>query len=353
VYNSGDMKEDPRVEGIRAAYDAALFDERTSDERGFAATFEGFKPRLKENIPLNLRNAVIGRRRARLALLIAAIVAISFIPLLILLNSGDEEASGKVFYGMIGFVLIIVAVIATRRPLEEDPTRKLMIGAVLERFGCRVEPLDVPKIRINHASPITPAIAWLEASRYVVVGNFDGHLPFTAFRVIAWRQEGKSRVVSFRGWHLVIDLPFAFSGTTVVNARSATHKLRSGMALQAVGLEDPEFSRLLVARSDDQVEARIILSPDVIQHVASSAARLDRGEGGFMLGFSGSQAHVWIPSNESALSDWRPLHPPKLIEDIHESFAEMSEIRAFLRDIDVIAESEGFRAQAARNARGS
>jgi len=345
------MREDPRVESIRAAYDAARFDERTPDERGFAERFEGFKTPLKENVPLNLRNAVIGRRRARIALVIAAIVALSFVPLVILLNAGDEEASEKVFYGTIAFVLVIVGVVAARRPVEEDPTRKLLIGAVLERFGFRVVPLDVRMMRMNHASPITPAIAWLDPSPHVVVGDLDGRLPFTAFRVTAWRQEGKSRLVTFRGWHLVVDLPFAFSGTTVVNARSAKYKLWWGKTLRTVGLEDPEFSRHLMAQSDDQVEARVILSPDVIHHLASSAARLDRGEGGFMLGFAGSQAHVWLPSNESALSDWRPLHPPKLIEDLHEAFAELTEIRALLRDIDVIAESEGFRAQAARNAR--
>jgi|GEM_PF-4689237 len=345
------MKEDPRVEGIRAAYDAARFDERTDDERGFAGRFEEFKPLFKENVPLNLRIAVIGRRRARFALAIAAIVAMSFFPLVILLNAGDEDAAEKVFNGMVIFAVIVVGVAFTRRPVEEDPTRKLVIGAVLERFGCRVEPLDVPKMRMNHASPITPGIARLEPSPHVVVGSFEGRLPFTAFRVTAWRKEGKSRVVSFRGWHLVIDLPFAFSGTTVVNARSARYKLSPGKPLRTVSLEDPEFARHLAAQSDDQVEARVILAPDVIRHVASSAARLDRGEGGLMLGFSGSQAHVWLPSDESALSDWRPLHPPKLIEDLHEAFAELAEMRAFLRDIDVIAESEGFRAQAARNAR--
>ena len=344
------MTPDPREEPIKRAYDEARFDERTPDEAGFAERFEGFKPRLKENVPLNLLIAKAQARRKLAALFIAGFIVVSFAPLIVLLNAGREGVAEKAFNGMAVAVIFFVILVALLRKVEEDPNRKLLIGAVLERFGCKVVPLDAALMRMNYGSPIAPANGWMDVSRHVVVGEIDGRA-FVALRVITWRKQGKGRAMSFRGWHLIVDLPFAFSGTTVVSPRGASRGLRQGLVLGAASLEDPEFSGRLNVETDDQVEARVILSPDVIRHLSDSAVRLDRGLGGLTLGFSGSQAHIWIPSDESALSDWRPLNPPKLIEDLHEAFAEMAEIRAFLRDIDVIAESEGFRAQAARNAR--
>jgi hypothetical protein len=73
--------------------------------------------------------------------------------------------------------------------------------------------------------------------------------------------------------------------------------------------------------------------------------------GGLTIAFENDHAYLWLPSRATALSDWQPLDPSRCIEDIHEAFAELAEIRAFLRDIDVIAESEGFRALAAKNGR--
>ena len=186
-----------------------------------------------------------------------------------------------------------------------------------------------------------------------VEGAFDGRIAFSAARVRTVSRQGKSTRETFKGWYLRVDLPFSFSGATVIRERAWYHAMTVDgriRDLQEVSLEDAAFGKRFAAQSNDQVEARVILAPDVIHHLASFKIDPYR-PCGLALAFEGASAHVWIPSRASALSDWRPLEPQRLIEDLHEAFAELAEIRGFLRDIDVIAESEGFRAQAAKNAR--
>lgn len=361
--------EDPRIQPIRRAFEEAHFDERTPEEKGFAEIFEKeLKPRLIGNLAASLRGVDAQRRRRRFEI----ILMVASLPVAILALLGpvffffilpDPSTIGAKFPSImrlmaftalfiVVWVFLIIRFYLTWRVKDRDPNRELVIGRVLERFGCRAEEAGPGFLR-PRASPIAPGSGWMPIGRRLLVGRFDGRIPFTALRVMAWRKNGKERVTTFQGWHMAVDLPFAFQGTTVVSARDGWHTLKPGLTLDTVSLEDPEFARRLVAKTDNQVEARVILAPDVIHHLASAAPKLDRGKGGLVLGFSASKAHVWIPSDATALSDWQPLHPPKLIQDIHEAFAEMAEIQGFLRDIDVIAESEGFRAQAARNGRAS
>jgi Protein of unknown function (DUF3137) len=78
---------------------------------------------------------------------------------------------------------------------------------------------------------------------------------------------------------LVADFNKRFQGTTVVLPDVAERLLgRFGQALQSLGgdlvrLEDPDFERAFVVRSSDQVEARYILSPALMQRILAFTAK--------------------------------------------------------------------------------
>lgn len=351
--------EDPRIAPTRRAFEEARFDERAPDEAGFAARFESeFKPRLLEGIARNFAVADARRKRRKMFLVLAPALVISAFVLPAALHVRGEVVSELFVYAAIGIGVLSWRWSFMRRPDDEDPNHAAVIQAVLEAFGCRAVRGGPPKDIDPKKAPIRPAFS----SSYVlpdhIVGRFDGRIAFTALRVKFMMKEGKHTRTTFKGWYLRVELPFAFRGTTVIRDLMGRYGLTGGDGLVPGDLESPEFAERFAVLSDDQVEARMILTPDVMGHLIPEADRLRReqlhaigGVGCLMLGFRGSHAHIWIPSRATALSDWQPLHPQKLIEDIHEAFAELAEIRAFLRDIDVIAESEGFRAEAARNAR--
>lgn len=352
------MKTLPTEASVRAAYEAARFDERAPDERGFAARFESeFKPKLVESVGFSLRVAAARKRRRLVAIGVSAVVAIGIIPAILAMNLIATGPGLQFFLIGVGILLTFAFRYATApRPHEADPNAALVMGAVLEAFGCRMGTGLAPFGLEPFSGPVTPRVARFETTDEYVTGTFDGRIPFVARRITTWHKEGKNESMTFKGWYLQIDLPFAFSGTTVIYGIAAARRIAEGIALKDVFLEAPEFARLFTVGTTNQVEARVILAPDVLEHLTREAARLkpeQRGwnpAGDLLLGFSGSHAHVWLPSRATQLADWCPLDPAGMIEDIHEAFSEFAQIRAFLRDIDVIAESEGFRAQAARNA---
>ncbi|HTK60310.1 MAG TPA: DUF3137 domain-containing protein [Candidatus Baltobacteraceae bacterium] len=353
------MKE-LKEEDIRKAYEEVRFDERTPDESGFAARFEDeFKPLLIDGIGFNLDVEAARRRRKKIALIMAAVVAVGFFPVAILLNTLETQRAIEVF--IVAVVVLGVGGLSyatTKRADEEDPNHAAVVEAVLERFECRIGMGSDAYAPVRSGTPVFPPFDEIKFLDEYVVGRFDDRIDFAAVRAKAWSKEGKRMRLTFRGWHLVIDLPFAFSGTTVVWERKAEHMLRKVDGMLGVELESADFASRFDVHATDQVEARMILTPDVMQHLLAEADRLDAErmdafDGGLMLGFQGDRAYIWMPSWDTALAVWRPLDPPALIDGLHGAFAELAAMRAFLRDIDVIAESEGFRALAARNARAS
>lgn len=348
------MTRQEQEQAVARAYEAVHFDERSPEERGFAERFEKeFKPKLVAGIGFNLDVAEARRKRKKIFLVLLIVFVLLSFPVAIFL----QDLGAEFFFEYWIYAPILLGIggwsyVARKRPNEEDPNHALLLGAVLERFGCSIgsgAPLLHPA---GKSAPIRPSHTSMRVLPDYVKGTFDGRIPFTAWRAVARKKQGKHTMTVFKGWHLEVELPFSFAGTTVLREHDAL-ATNVGTSMEDVRLEDPDFSGRFSVRSNDQVEARMILSPDVMHHLFEESQHLKKGQrlrmGSLLLGFSGRSAHVWIPSWETELAHWRPLEPKALIEDLHDVFEELSDLRAFLRDIDVIAESEGFRAQAAKN----
>lgn len=113
----------------------------------------------------------------------------------------------------------------------------------------------------------------------------------------------------FRGLFVIADFNKNFSGVTLVLPDTAQKMLgRFGQSLQALGaklsfgsrelikLEDPEFEKQFVVYGQDQIEARYLLSPSLMQRLLEFRARCS---GGFHLAFMANQIYLAVPLSEN------------------------------------------------------
>ncbi len=108
-------------------------------------------------------------------------------------------------------------------------------------------------------------------------------------------------VTIFKGFFFMADFQKDFAGRTLIY-RNSWFKLRTG--LQRVKLENPGFEKNFDTYSTDQVEARYILSPGMMEKILD----LDRKfPGKIMLSFYKSQVIIAIPdsSNHFEASIWK------------------------------------------------
>jgi hypothetical protein len=121
------------------------------------------------------------------------------------------------------------------------------------------------------------------------------------------------RQVLFRGFFIVIDLPWSFRATTTVLPDDSEPLLgHIAPTLSPVGrtpgelvpIDHAEFERLYRVHSDDAAEARALLSPGFVERIL----RFRRHTGQTLcLAFAGSRLHAAIPS-------WRDrFEPPELV----------------------------------------
>lgn len=89
----------------------------------------------------------------------------------------------------------------------------------------------------------------------------EAHLKFQT------RGRKKRTRTVFHGQLIVVDGPWRFSGTTIIkrDAHILNALARPGAAFQKVGLASPKFEKVFEAWSTDQVEARALLDPVMLE----------------------------------------------------------------------------------------
>jgi len=112
----------------------------------------------------------------------------------------------------------------------------------------------------------------------------------------------------FKGIFFIADFNKEFRGETIVLPDLAQRMLgRFGQKLQSwnlarkgslVKLEDPEFERLFVVYSDDQIEARYLLSTSLMARIIDFANKTGKG---ISLSFVNSKLHVAISYDKNIL----------------------------------------------------
>jgi hypothetical protein len=330
------------------------FDERTPDEAGFADVFaREISPRIQDWNENRLLYATLREKRTEKIRL----------PLMILAAStGACTLFGAVGLGIpfgffllsLGTVTIVLSLVWAHSPRYKgaEPSATDALNEVLGRFGLELVESDDD---VPMTSKIRPAGDEV-ASTFHFGGTYRD-LDINARWLICHRTETdesgqERRTQTFKGWFVRVRPPFDFDGTTVVVGKRGVVKDRGTLEkMDGVMLEDAAFAERFGVYATDQVEARVILTPDVMHHLAEHAAALGKTSGDLMLAFEGETADVALPQAATTLLSWHPQDMAEAVNDTHHWFAEIRRILSFVDDIDALAEGEGFRAERSRNLR--
>lgn len=257
---------------------------------------------------------LLEEKRAKLVKLMWAITA----PLggMALLAVLGVEEGGVWLYVLLGLAAVVIAVVAAGRHKElRAEFKREIVTRVVRYFSPAVR--YSPGSGIDRAKFRRGALFKQGIDRYRAEDHVAGKLGLTEFEVSEVHAEYKQTTrdskgrtsttwhTIFRGLYLVADFNKAFHGQTVVLPDSLEQafgwlgqKLQ-GMNLvrgQLIKLEDVEFEKAFVVYGDDQVEARYILTPVLMQRMLE----LRRNVGGRVyFSFTGSQVHVAIPSGQN------------------------------------------------------
>ena len=145
-----------------------------------------------------------------------------------------------------------------------------------------------------------------------------------------------SRVLSFDGHLIRLDIPKPFSGITVVTRDLGKGQPKTHNTLKRVGLVDPVFERIFEVYGSDQVESRALLSPDLMQEIVD-LERITRGKS-IEFGFIAGQ--LFIKLNKPMLDTREALESGD-----YNAFAAqnlINEIGCVFDIIDAIARFQGF-----------
>jgi hypothetical protein len=243
-------------------------------------------------------------RRVVLIVLIA-IVVIIFIGRLF---HGGGTSYFQILVGVLAFVAISIVSKKYRSNFKDKIVRK--ITAFVDENLVYSPEAYVPREEFTNS-----AIFQKYCNRYTGEDHFKGKLGITAIEFSeivgkhvttsgtgSKRKEHQSIV--FKGVFFVADFNKNFNGHTVVLPDTAEKLLgKLGQSLQSmssrgelVKLEDPEFEKEFCVYSDDQVEARYILSPSLMKRIVDFKQKWNTK---VYLSFRDSKVYIAIKMNKN------------------------------------------------------
>ncbi len=141
----------------------------------------------------------------------------------------------------------------------------------------------------------------------------------------------------FKGLFFVGDFNKKFAGSTFVLPdtfiRKVVSKIKDGSYSygEQVKLENPEFEKYFASYSDDQVEARYILSPSLMERINTFRQKTGKK---ISLSFIGSKVFIAVPFKKDLFEPriFRTMLDIKPIEECYENFKLMADV---VEDLDL------------------
>ncbi len=230
---------------------------------------------------------------------------------------------------VIGFAIVAIGRVALERLKKE--ARTLIVGPVAEHFGLDFTPfpgkvasvLDLRRIGLLPSYDRSSFEDRMTGARNGVDFEFfEAHLKE---RRTSHSSNGGTRtkyVTVFKGQCLRFDFHKRFFGETLVT-RDAGFLNRFGgrKGLERAGLEDPEFEKAFEVYTSDQVEARFLLTPDMMHRLIG----LERAFAGSKLrcAFSGQNAFIAMEADNlfEPGSLFKPMDNPARMHRLLEDFS--------------------------------
>ncbi len=338
------------AEDIRTKAPDVVFDELTPEEQGFSDVFETrIKPRLLEDVEKRQRVKAEIRRRLPRFLLISlgslVIFMTAFFVALVSRGSTIPAMIAAIIAAFVGVGGLFWFMMPTNVAFD-SLSRSAAVGLVASRFGLSCDESDASTDLLRE-SFIQPA-GGQEVALGPRLSGKRGTLDLEAWPMVRCTRSGETSQTYFRGWYLRLHLPVNVKSRLVIVEHDAQYDLAGGMkGLWEVTLESAEFARRFHVYSDDQVTARVILSPDVIAHVSDWAPTF-KGYGSLIIGVNGDHAELAIPTGENLLERWTPQVPATAVQELHGYFKEIARLLTFVDGFDALVESEGWRGQLPR-----
>ncbi len=315
--------------------DALAFVEQKDYEKGFAAYFDKeIKPYLADLETRRLAALAVVERRMRIAKPIALAIIFSLAGLALFAGAFGALAPRFVppefvMYGMIfafgacfGLFVWVFAGTSKFQSLEKTE----LLPKVAGFFGAFTY-IANPKITYELISQtrIIPGGEAGVSAEDGLSGTYEGTR--VDFCQLTTRSQGsKNSYVEFKRFFVAIALAKKFNGVTVVKTAGGLlgSAPESVADLQKVQLEDPDFSRRFEVFSTDQVEARVLLAPDIMERFKELSDLHDRG--GINFAFMNQTLYIAIATSAQ-------LFPAA---DISVSVYSEAEIHAFLARLHAI-----------------
>lgn len=146
------------------------------------------------------------------------------------------------------------------------------------------------------ASGIIPRYDTAELEDYVS-GSYEG-VKLQLIEAALLRRSGKSQTVIFRGLFVSFSVNKNFSSKTVIKSESGAigNWLKGAFStLQPVKLEDPNFEKIFEVYSNNQVEARYLLTTSFMERLVSLKDLFKVRAGGFQGSFYDNHLLLSIP----------------------------------------------------------
>ena len=256
------------------------------------------------------RRAVIG---GLIALAIAAGILLAF-----------RHVGAAAFFGLFAAALAFTYAMMPLEALRKDVKRSA-IGAIADAIGVRFQADNVatPGFDRCQALRLVPSF-----DRSSFEDLFHGERHGCAFDLYEAKLEEERRgkngsttyVTIFRGQIIQVSFPKPFHGVTVVLRDAGLFNNWRGGDLKRVGLTDPHFERTFEVYSNDQVEARALVHPALMERLLGIEAAFKGGkvrcafEGGVLLVVVEGGDQFEIGSMFKPLAD--PLRARKIVDEI-------------------------------------
>lgn len=198
--------------------------------------------------------------------------------------------------GGVAVVLAAMAYLFSMHAAKKIKTdhKHLVVGAMAEFIGYKYRPLGRPGM-VDHFRGLGLLPSYdRKSTEDGIVGEVGG----VSFRLTEAKLEQKKRSKKHTHWKTVFNgvlitmaFPREFKGQTVLKRDGlavfgAIEGFFSG--LERVELEDPVFEREFDVRGSDQVEARYLLTPTLME----SLTNLSRGTRDMVAAFEGGSIHI-------------------------------------------------------------
>ncbi|MEZ5946247.1 MAG: DUF3137 domain-containing protein [Hyphomonas sp.] len=302
---------------------------------GLPSDFDGFAKVFQDEIRPALQaregERVMAAAKARQARWVGALIGLA-------LAAGGLVAMRNPFPVVVGAILGFGYASWGARDITRlgKEAKLLLVEPVARQFGLTFapDPGQVPSIFRHRELGIVPG--W-DRSNYedLVTGTrsgvdfelFEAHLEEKRTSTDSKGRTTTHWVTVFRGQCLRFAFDKRFYGRTLVTRDAGVfNRFGGGNGMQRASLEDPEFEKIFEVYTTDQVEARYLLTPDLMQQLVDLERAFHGGK--LKCCFDGGELYITLQGGDlfEPGSMFTPLDNPDRVRELLDDFAALFHI---------------------------